>query len=286
MTNDFNVTLAHPKSDKKTDFTSKTFIQPKLDGVRCYITKDGAFTRNHKPLFTVDHIKAKLAPFFVDYPNIILDGELYNHSLKKDFEKIISLVKKTKPTQADIQEAAKMVQFHNYDLFSGYAPEALFEHRTGLIEVIHNHYNLSSTVGVPTFEVSSDEEASAMYDDFMNLGYEGAMLRKNTPYTQKRSHDLQKMKKFHDTEGVITHVVEGKGKLQGAVGKFTVELDGVPFGCPMSANTHDQRRAAWADKDNYIGKTVTFTYFRINPTGVPYLPIYKGLRDASNGTDL
>ena len=43
----FKPMLAHPVS-KQIDWQDDThFIQPKLDGVRCYITKDGAFSRNH-----------------------------------------------------------------------------------------------------------------------------------------------------------------------------------------------------------------------------------------------
>ena len=40
MTN-FNVMLAHPVGKK--EFDKDSFIQPKLDGVRCYITEHGAF---------------------------------------------------------------------------------------------------------------------------------------------------------------------------------------------------------------------------------------------------
>jgi hypothetical protein len=47
---------------------------------------------------------------------LYLDGELYNHDLKNDFEKIISLVRKTKPTEEDRLESAQMVQFHCYDI--------------------------------------------------------------------------------------------------------------------------------------------------------------------------
>ena len=50
------------------------------------------------------------------YPDVILDGELYNHDLRDNFEKIISLVRKTKPTDQDRQEASELTQFHCYDI--------------------------------------------------------------------------------------------------------------------------------------------------------------------------
>ena len=62
---DFNVMLAHPYGKK--EFDKNSFIQPKLDGVRCYITKDGAFSRNHKEFKTVDHIKNAFQTIFLTY---------------------------------------------------------------------------------------------------------------------------------------------------------------------------------------------------------------------------
>ena len=44
---------------------------------------------------------------FKQNPWLVLDGELYNHDLRDDFEKIISLVRKQKPTDDDRKEARK-----------------------------------------------------------------------------------------------------------------------------------------------------------------------------------
>ena len=54
--------------------------------------------------------------------NVILDGELYNHDLRDNFEKIISLVRKTKPTAEDRVEASKLTQFHCYDIIDEELP--------------------------------------------------------------------------------------------------------------------------------------------------------------------
>ncbi len=66
----------------------------------------------------VKHIQQALRPFFAKNPTAVLDGELYNHGLKDDFEKIISLVKKKKPTDQDKAEAKELVQYHIYDVAS------------------------------------------------------------------------------------------------------------------------------------------------------------------------
>ena len=77
--------LAHKYNPDKADYPA--FIQPKLDGVRCLFTAEGAFSRTHNQFMNVDHIEKALKPFFAKNPTTVLDGELYNHGLKDNFEK-------------------------------------------------------------------------------------------------------------------------------------------------------------------------------------------------------
>ena len=124
--------LAYPVSKKPIDYSKPTFIQPKLDGVRCVIQYERrtqpredvvvAYSRTGKEWKNIQHILAQLKPFFQKYPNVILDGELYNHDLRDNFEKIISLVRKTKPTDEDRLEASEKTQFHCYDIIDEELP--------------------------------------------------------------------------------------------------------------------------------------------------------------------
>ena len=92
---DIKAMLAHKYNPDRADYPA--YIQPKLDGVRCLFTAKGAFSRTGKQFMNVYHIEQQLNPFFAANPNTVLDGELYNHELKDDFEKIISLVRKQFP---------------------------------------------------------------------------------------------------------------------------------------------------------------------------------------------
>src|SRR6056300_1227855 len=98
--------LAYKVGKKPVDWSEKVYIQPKLDGIRCVIYVDDN-----------EHIKLSLRKFFFDYANVdvVLDGELYNHKLRNDFEKIVSLVRKQKPTEEDRRNAQHLIQFHCYD---------------------------------------------------------------------------------------------------------------------------------------------------------------------------
>ena len=275
MTN-FNVMLAHPVGKK--EFDKDSFIQPKLDGVRCYITIHGAFSRNHKQFMNAQHITDELKPLFAKYPHIVLDGELYNHDYKDNFNKIISLVRKQSPSDAERNEA-KVIQFHNYDIFMPETPDNIFEHRNESIKNLHKEFKLQYCKTVETYHVQSDVTTKLMYDQFMNQGYEGAILRNNKPYENKRSYNLQKYKEFHDTEATITGWVEGQGKRTGTIGKFLArDADGNEFGMPVMDKMPVLEKmydiAEW-----YIGKTATFTYFQRTPSGSYRHPLFKTIRN-------
>jgi DNA ligase-1 len=276
MTN-FKVMLAHPVGKK--EFDKDSFIQPKLDGVRCYITKNGAFSRNHKRFMNAQHILDELVPLFTKYPNVVLDGELYNHEYKDNFNKIISLVRKQAPSDAERNEA-KAIQFHNYDIFMPDTPDNSFEYRNESIKNLHKEFTLQYCKTVETYQVQNDVTARLMYYQFTNKqGYEGAILRNNKPYEQKRSYNLQKYKEFHDTEATIIGWVEGQGKRTGTIGKFLArDANGIEFGMPvmdkMPVLTKMYDIAEW-----YIGKTATFTYFQRTPSGSYRHPLFKSIRN-------
>ena len=112
--------LAYPVSKKPIDYSKPVFMQPKLDGVRCLIQYDNgvviAYSRTGKVWKNIEHITLSLYKFFDKHPNVVLDGELYNHDFKNDFEQIISMVRKTKPTPEARTISRDNVQFHCYDI--------------------------------------------------------------------------------------------------------------------------------------------------------------------------
>ena len=275
-TTTFNTMLAHPAGKK--EFDRDSFIQPKLDGIRCYITKDGAFSRNHKEFKTIDHIKKEFEPLFKTYPDIVVDGELYNHQLKNNFNKIISLVRKQKPTKKDLKEAVKYIQFHWYDYYSN-THNYPFRIRNENIKSKIEDLRARHIVEVPTHDVSILESAKLWHEDFLKQGYEGSIIRLNKPYEQKRSYNLQKFKDFKDAEATITGWVEGQGKRTGTVGKFIArDHDGIEFGMPVM-DDYTIMEKMYDIADWYIGKTATFTYFQKTPSGSYRHPLFKCVRN-------
>lgn len=280
MTN-FKPMLANPVSDN-IDFDTRAYaIQPKLDGVRCYINRFGAFSRNHKPFHNVKHILTELKPLFASNPDLILDGELYNHKYKNNFNKIISLVRKQKPSQADKFEAASYLQFHCYDLFDPSKSDALFIDRTLRITALVSQFGLRSIREVHTRIVWDNDSMQSYHKQNKSDGYEGSMLRvAGSPYDQRRSNYLQKVKDWSDTEAVITGFVEGKGKFANGLGKLLgIDADGRAVEIPWPTMTILDRQGFWHNRNAYIGKQVTFEYFERTPSGAYRFPRAKVIRN-------
>ena len=267
--------LAHKYNEDKADYPA--FIQPKLDGVRCLFTAKGAFSRANNRFMNVEHIEQALKPFFAKNPTTVLDGELYNHGLKDDFEKIISLVKKKKPTNADKAEAKELVQYHVYDV----ASMTIANYTTRLNFV--NALNYVHPICKVDTQVSLDfDDALSLHKKNLKLGYEGSIYRSwSGKYKGTRSWDLMKFKDFHDTEATIVGYEIGKGKRQGTLGKFIMQDDeGIEFGCPPGKGYDYKDLANMLDNiHDYIGQRATFTYFQRTQAGSYRHPHYKALRN-------
>ena len=278
--------LAYPVSDKPIDYDNKISMQPKLDGVRCviqaepWVTNEAsgydivAYSRTGKEWKNIEHILFNLKPWFQLNPKVILDGELYNHDLKDDFNKIISLVRKTKPTDQDRLDASSLTQFHCYDIID---ETKTFEERNAFIvqTVPRNNY----IHHVKTQAIATESLAKVVHQQNLDNGYEGSILRTNDTYACKRSHNLRKFKDFHDAEAEITGWVEGKGKRIGTIGKFTaVDSEGNQFGMPVM-DKFKILQANFETMKDWVGETATFTYFERTKANSYRHPLFKAIRD-------
>ena len=280
--------LAYPVSAKPIDYSEPVFIQPKLDGVRCLIQAKPyadkgvilpivtAYSRTGKEWKNIDHILEELVHFFTKHPNVVLDGELYNHDFRDNFEGIISMVRKTKPTDKDIIDSFNNVQFHCYDIVN---KKMKFSTR---YEWLTNNLPQSYCIKhVRTMLVPTESQAKVNHARNLDKGYEGSIVRLDTPYQCKRSHSLRKFKDFSDAEANIVGYEEGKGKRVGTLGKFIMQDDdGNQFGCPPGKG-HNYKDLAimLANIHEYMGQRATFTYFEKTKAGSYRHPLFKCIRN-------
>jgi DNA ligase-1 len=262
----FKPMLANDYTKTKVPITSG-WVQPKLDGIRCIVNKDGMWTRSGKAINSCPHIWESLQGFMEQNPHYILDGELYNHELKADFNKIISLVRKTKSTPSDMEEARSLVEYHVYDMYDKSSPEMTFVNRIKQAYWAKNEY----VKIVTTDFCDTQDELDELYSDYTVNGYEGQMVRQDEPYENKRSKNLLKRKEFITEEFKVIAMEEGKGNWDGYIKRFRLELpDGREFGSGVRGN-QEQLKALYESKK--VPSWATLRYFDMTPDGVPRFPV-------------
>jgi ATP-dependent DNA ligase len=274
------------KYDAKKHNKFPYYSQPKLDGVRCLISKDGMQSRNGKPIVSCPHILEALDPFFQAFPDAVLDGELYNHELRDNFEKIISLVRKTKPETKDYIEASKLVQYHVYDVIM----DGPFIDRLSFINLHIGSYNSFGNryhpivQTVKTTNVNDEHDIETMLLHYLESGYEGQMLRvPNSLYEGKRSKNLIKHKEFEDDEFEIVSIEEGKGNWAGAAKRIEIRLKDGTTQFSGVRGSFDMLKDLLYNADEYIGTDVTVRYQNKTEDDKLRFPVvvafWKGKRD-------
>jgi DNA ligase-1 len=262
--------LASKWEDSKDKITYPIFSQPKLDGIRCIVTKNGMFSRNGKPIISAPHIFESLKPLFETNPQLIFDGELYADKFANDFNKIVSLVKRTKPTVEDLAESKKNIQYWIYDLPN---EDDTFEIRSQALYDLFMEWSYfnSHCINVDTDVCRSEKEVMELYEGYVEKGYEGQILRLNGLYENKRSKFLLKHKSFQDSEFPILDICEGEGNKTGQVGYMVFEIEGKRFKSNVKCSWEEGAEIL-KSKSKLIGKSATIQYFNLTPDGIPRFP--------------
>src|SRR5574344_764713 len=205
---------------------------------RCIVKADGMWSRTGKKWISAPHIFEKLKPLFEANPDLIFDGELYFHSHDDNFNEVISLIKKTKPTPEDLEKSASLVQYWIYDLPSN--PGTFAQRNAELVELFASHPDIfdKSFFLVDTYEITSKDKIQSYLEQFVSEDFEGDIVRLNKPYECKRSKNLLKVKQVEDKE--------------------------VAAGLKFS---HGEAQEFWLHRDQYVGKSATIKYFNKTQDG-------------------
>lgn len=240
--------LANKWEDKEKYITEPFYVQPKLDGVRLIVSKNGCFSRTGKPVKGVDHLARGLKD------GEYLDGECY--APNKTFEEITSIFKMN----------PQDLEFHVFDYFDVNRPCLTFEER-------------KARINVDTFLVKNKSDIKGYHDLFVNQGYEGIMIRDPSSVYEigKRSNYLLKYKSFQTEEYEIVDVKEGTGREIGAAiwicktGEHTFSV--------RPSGTIEVRRKIFKNKKKYIGKQLTVKFQNLTALGIPRFPVGLVIRD-------
>jgi len=259
---------------KKLEFP--VAVQPKLDGHRCIAMIDESgratlWSRSRKRIYSAPHIEKEVGEVAkkLGLSGKILDGEIYNHGLRHEFERITSIARKIVPDKDH-----RLLQYHIYDIVS----DSCFTKRSQILGKIKSE----SLRAVETIIVPDEKGVMKMFGKFVEEGYEGAMVRKlKTPYTKHRCTGLLKVKGFQESEFKIVGVEEGRGKLQGHAGAFVCTTNArVPeeFRVKMSGETK-MLKTYFENFSEYLGKMLTVKYQGLTVYGTPRFPVGLRIRE-------
>ncbi|ESS64406.1 DNA ligase [Trypanosoma cruzi] len=320
------------KESDTIDDDAVLFVSPKLDGVRCIVAWN---VRERRPCFfsrsgtlfeCCDHrIEPRLRPLFEKDPNLVLDGELYNHNVD-DFEQLISAIRTTRdrrtPAIAKLQE---QLQYHAFDImyaskFPDMSVVPFSERHKHLGRLIHG---LASSKGqvqekavvlVPAAQVKKADIPRLLRLSLAD-GYEGIIVRRDGVVSARgenncsrsgtsrgvnksssrglvvgyaygaRSPNLLKYKVMQDDEYVIVSGVEGRGKWKGCLGAFVCRTKRGHQFTVAPATTEQRKKDMWQRLAQYKGKMLTVQYQELSANGVPRFPIGKCVRGAKSGKD-
>jgi DNA ligase-1 len=260
------------------------YMQPKYDGIRalCYYEKSKnkirLETRNGKDILHMDHIEKSLLKLYesgILKENIILDGELYSHTLL--FE-IFSGLWRLKEANEEQRENIKEIIFCPYDFIDLNNLQIIYQDRFAFLKNKKLYDN--NVEYVNTYLVNNEEEVMDKYIQFMSDKFEGAIIRDpNGPYEiNKRSKYLQKMKNMIDEEFTIIGFHDGIGIDKGAVIWDCITKDGKEFSATPSW-PKEYRKKIFKEADKYIGKKITVKFQEYTEDGKPRFPIAKAIRE-------
>lgn len=265
----FKPMLAHKYEDKRPKMSFPVYSQAKLDGGRCNVywcpvAEDVVIrTRSTKDYYSCPHILEELRDFCIENKELVIDGELYNHDLKHDFEKVMSLIRQSKPTDTDLDNSASMVEFHVYDYFNRINRDMPFVDRlAGLEDFWEKDWKMIKSV--PTVIIENQDELDEMQNWYLEHGYEGQMVREagSVYKVDGRSDGLLKRKEFSDEEFEIVDIIEGTGNWAGAAKKVEIRLpDGRTQGAGLDGS-YERNADVLANKEEYIGGQATTRFFR------------------------
>lgn len=279
----FQPMLAKKYADRKAKVVFPVYVQPKLDGCRSVSQINSLKSREGEPFITPTLIIKVMNRLHNAFPNYTFDGELYNHEFRNDFEKIVSLIRKQKPTEAHIEECNQKIEYHIYDMFDHENPHLPFKERIAILRNILADFD-DRIVLVDTRLVNNEEEMDEVYADNLENQYEGQMVRlPDEPYEMKRSNTLLKRKEFEDAEFPIEYVEEGDGNWAGAVKRVYIRLEDGSVQKATPRGTYEEMAALLAEADTLAGTDVTVRFQGRTRDGKLRFPIatyfWRGKRD-------
>ena len=225
----------HEYSKHKSKIKYPCFAQYKLDGIRLIAKYDietdtvTLLSRRLNTIFGFENVKDDLKYIFKLNPNIIIDGELYNHNLS--LQEISGIVRHQDTELAEKKDLFFYV-FDYIDLYN----KVTFEERINNLEKIFKKVKkLDSIKLLDTYVINNEQDGNKLFNKALKEKYEG-IIYKNTDalyqystIKETRTYEMLKRKNSHSAEYKIVGFEGGKGKDLNAITFILETPEGYTF---------------------------------------------------------
>ena len=286
------------KDYKETNLFGKhntIFVQKKADGVFSYIIKEDNQLKFQTRNGTIYYVEGIEKDFDFIPNNTVLVGEaliksngkeldrktgngLINkliksessfETLEKEYSKATTSKQKENiqikqlQLKQQLKDIAEGLHFEVWDIISvgefdlGYSGEVYSSRLSKLEKLLHKILNRVSLI--ETIEVISLEIAEEIAEQYISLGYEGAIIKsKDLLFENKTSKSQIKIKSELDSDLLCVGVIEGNGKYKGLVGALKCISACGNLKVSVGSGLSDEMRSE--DFNFYIGKIITVKY--------------------------
>lgn len=271
----FKPMLAKSFHDRRGKVLFPADVQPKFDGVRCLAHWVGncveLMSRGGDP-YRIPHIQVAFEETLEK--GDVMDGEVYCHGISR--QTITSWAKRLQPDTSNLVFCA-------YDFIEDGFPDDLWEVRRDKLAAWFYEHGAAVHGGIEhvfTQLVQSPEEVKHYHDQFVQSGYEGAIVRllKGMYKFGHRSSELLKYKEFDDDEFEVLGWTVGKGDWENVPIFRCKTKDGKLFDVPPKGSMV-ARAQMLKEADSYVGRRMNVRYFGFTDEGVPSFPVGCGIRE-------
>lgn len=223
----------------------------KIDGLRCVYQNGKLYSRKGHELHGLDHIIEQLRSYNITR----VDGEIIVPG--KKFDDLSGEIRSFKKTD----DARYMVfDVHTNEALPLYKRQTL---ASQLVQAINDQ----SICYVEHRTLRSEQEAFDMYDEALDKGYEGLVIKKEDGLAYDgRNKDWQKIKPSDTTDVEVIGIKEGTGKYAGMVGALVCDYNGTAIS--VGGGLSDLQREQWFEDMNLIlGRTIEVKYMEDSKNG-------------------
>jgi len=281
--------LLNPYVKKKlrliTLASNEIAIQPKLNGVRVFVTKYGKLLSKIGNTYELPHISNTIKNHIYEFietlnlpENIYLDGEIYQHN--STLQDIVSATKKQSLFSAQLKFVIFDIAIPNYTQLE----------RLKILKLIKEFIN--STLFITSVEVidtkilkvakyhsSIDLKIQEYTDSFIKAGYEGSIIRdlKGLYDYGIRSNSIVKLKRLISKEFQIIDIVSQE--VDRTLGIFICRTVKGKIFKVTPTGTIEYKKELLINKDNYINKLLSCDFYEYTPDEKPFHVVNNIIRD-------